>query len=98
MQAPPGASSKKASSGAYWVLLSVFLAFVGVSLLIAAPMSRRVTAVYHALPVLAASLLAFGLVLALGPAAVCRPVFRPDLVQPWLPPPDLPVPPSKKKA
>jgi hypothetical protein len=98
VQAAPDALSKKSSSGAYWVLLSVFLAFVGVSLLLLAPMSRRIY-FYHSIPVLAASFSLFGVVLALGRAATCQPVLRPDLVQPWLPPPDTPqVAPAKKKA
>ena len=74
-------------SAAFWVLGSLFIAIIGLSLTISAPLSRRVHFVSHALPTLALGCALFGAVMALGVKATCRPALRPDLVQPWLPPP-----------
>lgn len=87
-------------SAAFWVLGALFFAFVGLSLVILAPLSRRIHFVSHALPFLVLGGALFGAVIALGAKATCRPALRPDLVQPWLPPPGKAPPQSavKKKA
>ena len=77
--------TKRRASGAVWVLLAAALITTSLISLIVAPISRRVSVFNATLPMLAAGVACFGVVLAMGKKVVCAPVLRPDLVQPWLP-------------
>jgi hypothetical protein len=84
-QAPAELLKAKRASGAIWVAAAAMLLAVAACAAVVAPFSRRVTLLNGFLPLLATAVVLFGGVLALGPAATCRPALRPDLVQPWLP-------------
>lgn len=85
LQAAADTLTRRRASGAAWVLLAAALVATSLVSLLVAPLSRHVSVLRTTLPMLAAGLACFGAVLALGGRVVCRPVLRPDLVQPWLP-------------
>eukprot|EP00892_Ulva_mutabilis_P011567 jgi/Ulvmu1/8783/UM048_0038.1 len=73
------------ANGAMWVLLAVAFLVLALSSAAVAPYSRRITFLYTVLPLLVLAAACAGIVNLFGTRVTCRPLLRPDLVQPWLP-------------
>lgn len=68
-----------------WVLVAVAALLLSLSSAAVAPFSRRITFLYTALPLLGVAVGSTALINVFGARVTCRPLLRPDLVQPWLP-------------
>lgn len=83
MQDPP--PPPPPASGAVWVLLALAALLLALSSAAVAPYSRRITLLYTTLPLLGVMAGCVAVVNLFGTRVTCRPLLRPDLVQPWLP-------------
>lgn len=68
-----------------WLLAAVAFLLLALSSAAVAPYSRRISFLYVTLPLLAAAGGCVFVVNLFGTKVTCRPLLRPDLVQPWLP-------------